>query len=102
MPQTPRAVDRLITSHRLCIEGRDWRERSGFAFGFDVLEVPFSVEERRPHFLDTERLRLDDVWIDLTLARGNRQRGFLMLWVLLLMSVNIHTSQHENIKQLTI
>ena len=102
MPQTPRAVDRLITTHRLWIEGRDWRGGSGFAFGFDVREVPFTVEERRPHFLDTERFRLDDVWIDLALARGNRQRGFFMLWVLLSTSVNIHTSQHENIKQLTI
>ena len=102
MPQTPRAIDRLITTHRLWIESRDWRERSGFAFGFDVREVPFSVEERRPHFLDTERFRLDDVWIDLALAWGNRQWGFFMLWVLLSTSVKIHTSQHENVKQLTI
>ena len=90
MPRSPRVVDDLIARNLQRIGSRDWREGTGLAFRLDVLKIPFSVEERWPHFLDTERLRLDDIWIDPALARGNRQWGFFMLWVLLSTLVNIH------------
>ena len=96
MPHSTGIVDDLIARNLLWIGNREGREGTGLAFGFDVLEIPFSIEEGRPHFLETERLRLDDVWIDPALARGNWQRGFPTLWVLSSTLVNIrHSSTRE-------
>ena len=92
VPQSPGVVDDLVTRNLLWIGNREGREGTGLAFGFDVLEIPFSIEERWPHFLETKRFRLDDVWIDSALVRGNWQRGFPTLWVLSSTSVRIHHS----------